>query len=410
MAIINPRVHDQPAPMTKEESSMTYPRQIEMHRHTTLGFVIKVSIVFIMLSATSVCYAEIYDFPFKRDDFTDKERVRSSSHNLATAGVQGEGYDLWMLRYVGNKNWSDLRTDGAENINKNHVAYERNIYAIADGAVVGCWRNAPENPRPKKSTDPEAGKEWLHSDFVSGLIPGGGNMLFVQHTDGTIALYAHFKPGTIPEQICPVNDALFPRTMTIPEGDQFVKDTYSNLPPAQQAKITKGNFLGQVGNSGNSGRPHLHLHVEKGGSPVMMRFSEGLSKTYSAGNTEILDGWQSFSGQQIPHASQLVQPPRANKYRMSDIELYIHGNSVHYAGIMKSGNYGPMALFKDNWNDFLQGWRQIESSGYRMKDLEVYNKGNKLHYAGIFEPGNYNPVALFKDNWNDFLQSWQHFE
>ena len=46
-----------------------------------------------------------------------------------------------------------------------------------------------------------------------------------------------------------------------------------------------------------------------------------------------------------------------------------------------------MALFKDNWNDFLQGWQQIESSGYRMKDLEIYNKGNKLHYAGIFEPG-----------------------
>jgi hypothetical protein len=42
-----------------------------------------------------------------------------------------------------------------------------------------------------------------------------------------------------------------------------------------------------------------------------------------------------------------------------------------------------------------------------MKDFEVFKSGGRNMYAGIFEPGSYSPMALFKDNWNEFLSGWK---
>jgi hypothetical protein len=59
---------------------------------------------------------------------------------------------------------------------------------------------------------------------------GGGNNLFIFHGNCRI-LYAHFKEGTVNSSLA------FPG-----------------------AKVTAGQFLGRVGNSGTSGGPHLHIH------------------------------------------------------------------------------------------------------------------------------------------------------
>ncbi len=76
---------------------------------------------------------------------------------------------------------------------------------MADGNIVGCWRNAPENPKPDQLHEKlVTGTKVVNGDTVKiGRIPGGGNMLFVDNTDGKRVLYAHMIPGSIPAELCP---------------------------------------------------------------------------------------------------------------------------------------------------------------------------------------------------------------
>lgn len=349
-----------------------------------------------------------YALPFKGEDFKPGERVYTGNHG---AGIQGEGEDIGNMRYVDNNKWSAFKVGTNGNKNTDFVIYERPIYAMAAGKVIGCWCNAPENPRPKLITDTDAGQEWLHPRFKSKELPGGGNMLWIQHADGTKALYAHMIPGTISSNLCANKGILFPKPLTqLPNGEWEHENMYVLLPAAKQVSVVKGQFLGKAGNSGSSSAPHLHIHMEKNGSPAMMRFEEGLSKGYINNNTDIKNGWTSFALQEIPDGEVLIRPSRAVEYRMSDFETYASDGRQMYAGIFEPASYAAVALLKDNWDDFLKGWQNIESTGNRMKDFESYVLGGRRMYSGVFEPGTYSPVALLKNNWNDFLAGWQAIE
>ncbi|MGE7916039.1 M23 family metallopeptidase [Lysinibacillus xylanilyticus] len=39
-------------------------------------------------------------------------------------------------------------------------------------------------------------------------------------------------------------------------------------------KVTTGQILGKVGNSGNTSEPHLHIHAEKNGKGVPITFND----------------------------------------------------------------------------------------------------------------------------------------
>ena len=68
---------------------------------------------------------------------------------------------------------------------------------MASGKVIGCWRNAPDNTGHTK-----------HPKYRHEKDPPQGNHLWIQQTDGNIALYAHAQSGDIPEGLCPNNDTL----------------------------------------------------------------------------------------------------------------------------------------------------------------------------------------------------------
>ena len=45
--------------------------------------------------------------------------------------------------------------------NESYVNYNKPFYAMRDGTVMGCWRNAPDNPRPKlPSEDSDKDTPW----------------------------------------------------------------------------------------------------------------------------------------------------------------------------------------------------------------------------------------------------------
>ena len=80
--------------------------------------------------------------------------------------------------------------------------------------------------------------------------------------DGNYALYAHAMPGSIPASVCPNNSTLYPAPVqdNDPRSEHCVRTVES---VANGARITKGQLLGRIGNSGNSTGPHLHVHAVK---------------------------------------------------------------------------------------------------------------------------------------------------
>ncbi|MGH1571070.1 M23 family metallopeptidase [Methylobacterium sp. P31] len=117
---------------------------------------------------------------------------------------------------------------------RSYRVYGEPVLAVADGTVVGSRNDLP--------------------DQVPGALPSNlpideadGNFIVMDIGGGAFALYAHFRPGSI----------------TPPVGDH----------------VTRGEFLGEVGNSGNSQAPHLHLHVMDGPNGLL---ANGLPYVFEA--------------------------------------------------------------------------------------------------------------------------------
>ncbi len=109
---------------------------------------------------------------------------------------------------------------------KDHYAWDQPVYAAADGICV-------QSIDGKK--DHKIGKAGKFNDH---------NGVAIQHENGEISFYIHLKEGSI-----------------VPKLHEPVK---------------KGQEIGRVGNSGASGKPHLHIAIVKEGGVVSipMWFSE----------------------------------------------------------------------------------------------------------------------------------------
>ena len=102
------------------------------------------------------------------------------------------------------------------------------IHSVADGVVVNTWNESDEQVPLKPAV---------------GLVPAsiGGNMMVVDIGGGAFAFYAHFQRDSLKAKI----------------GD----------------RVTKGQVLGLLGNTGNTDAPHLHFHLMD--SPVPL-YANGL--------------------------------------------------------------------------------------------------------------------------------------
>ncbi len=235
-----------------------------------------------------------YRFPLRADALETHMRYSTFTHK---AGIQGEGHDIGAKRLMSNgSNWSGLTHDkGDSKVLSHWLVYGKPFYAMAPGTVVACWRNTPDNP-----------PGGLHPDYGSDRIPRGGNHLWILQDDGRYALYAHARPGSIPASLCPHNATLL--TNTARNGgnpDMRVEAMVTN-----GARISTGQKLGEIGNSGSSGGPHLHVHMERGGKPMPIPFARGMSTSF-AGDKASLDGpWARTAGKPLPKGRILIWAPR----------------------------------------------------------------------------------------------------
>ena len=114
--------------------------------------------------------------------------------------------------------------------NESYHAEGVDALAVANGTVVAVKDSIPENVPGITSRAVPITLETV-----------GGNHVIIDIGGGRYAFYAHLKPGSI----------------RVKTGD----------------RVTRGQVVGLVGNSGNSTEPHLHFHISDGTSPLG---SEGL--------------------------------------------------------------------------------------------------------------------------------------
>jgi hypothetical protein len=107
---------------------------------------------------------------------------------------------------------------GAEDKNESYFCYDQQIYSVAAGKVVDMADGLPENV-------PHSGKYAVELNFDNA----GGNHVAVEIAPHRYVLYAHMRPGTVRVKV----------------GDA----------------VGIGQVLGNVGNSGSSTEPHLHMHI-----------------------------------------------------------------------------------------------------------------------------------------------------
>ncbi len=284
-----------------------------------------------------------FPFPANAEDLEKGEFWLTKK--IHAGGDQKLGRDLTSARQAG-KTWTQIRKGGSKSKNKDWLIYGQRIYAIAPGKVIRCWRNAHENPVGGK-----------HPDKVNKLMPGGGNELVISEPDGSQTLYAHLKPGTIPASLCPHSQKTFPNK----------KSEDADVPLVQQATIKAGQYLGQVGNSGASSNPHLHIHRTKNGSAAPMVFSsvmvKGIDnlKEWSNGKAKISKIWARRKNQNLPAGMAVIAP----NYRPNHSEIAKHG--------VPSSRY-------QFYFDHMSG------SGYELEWIDGFEHKSKLYFNFIFVP------------------------
>ena len=244
-----------------------------------------------------------YLFPGKADELESGEYWYWKAPDGHGEGTQKYAYDLTSGRFDDDSGkWTECESgrDGKPKCgfcydaarNEDCLVYNEPLYAMASGVVERCWRNAPENPSP--------GESHPGRTSIPKRIGGGGNALVVRNDDGTYALYAHMRPGTIPLSICSKTKELMDNADDGNEGE---------IPEGQRPRVTAGQFIGRVGNTGASSNPHTHVHIQDGPD----KSADGVPLNFGGGfiadaDSDYEDAWMRLNGSVRPTKTSAIWP------------------------------------------------------------------------------------------------------
>jgi len=301
-----------------------------------------------------------YLFPGKREDLPDgwywtdsQNHVLGSDHRAST--TQRFGYDFSVRRWDG-KQWTTVEEKGSSDVNADRLVWDMPVYAMADGWVLRCIRSVRDNPKPG----------------VKGT--AGGNIFWIVHAPGEVALYAHFQLGKTDEKLCPREGV--------------------NLRP-NAIRVKAGQFLGRAGNSGQSSGPHVHVHLETTG--LQKPAGQGIPLPFRRVRTR-------YAGEQFtdaPPCSSKNKPfapvSRASTSKRQLVEPLYRGGHPEIA------RHGVTA---DCFQDLFEG---ITAAGYVPFWLDGYDVKGKPFLNALFRPGSVAWAlkgGLTKSAFQNELEDW----
>lgn len=300
---------------------------------------------------------DAYEPPLRANDLGPNERYSAKVHSDGNP-TQALGKDIGARRISANNVWRGLKTDNADKkVLSNWVVYGKPFYAMAPGKVVGCWRNAPENV-------PES----EHPELKNQKIARGGNHLWVLQDDGNHVLYAHARPGSIPSSLCPHNAQLLSSTKRDGGSPSLLLDTKVT----NGARISTGDQLGEVGNSGASSGPHLHVHVVRNDVAQPMPFRRGMTTPLVDEKADINGPWTSLAGKQMPAEPVLLWAPhKIGNYRFNGVPGANYQRMVDH--LADSGIMPDLITCKANGMSYDSTWvpRQGDWASFHMMTPQV---------------------------------------
>jgi hypothetical protein len=362
--------------------------------------------------------ASSYPFPGRAEDLNPGEYWHLGSIHAG----QVKSLDLTGIRFSEQTGqWTYYKEDNVsadDDYNEDFILYNKKVHAIADGEVIACWRNAPNNIRPGDISDGGT----PHPGRVSSprTIATAGNFLVVKTSgENRTVLYAHLKPGSIPQSVCPRNQTFMDNADNKydPVAQKYIEyPIESVLPEGNRPTIKEGQIIGRVGNVGASSGPHLHIDMSDivgpndEGPSLPINFDGGWVQQRTPGVNISDDDWQLLNGQELDSPPQVILP----SYTSGWVELAKHGVPASdfkftFSHIKHSG-YRPVWIdgYEVNGNNFFNAiFRPADGTtwsakfglnseqyqdefdlripqGYRPLQVESYPDGNTVRYAVIF--------------------------
>src|SRR5262249_12811520 len=143
-----------------------------------------------------------------------------------TNGGHGGIWNAFAIDLRGlDENYAEQTNKAGENASA--AGWGREILAPAAGTVVYARNDVPTNPRPGEAPDSNWYKA-LHDPVMAVA----GNCVIIDHGNSEFSVLMHMQPGSV----------------TVKVGD----------------RVTAGQLIGKLGNSGDAFGPHLHYQLQSG--------------------------------------------------------------------------------------------------------------------------------------------------